>query len=268
LDLYSSEIPSERILQLLSERHKLQAVRKNPLSMLSVTRSMRKDAFSIDDLTWMRMLRITTNDLGGVYGRSQFLPNTVFKQRIKAHCLRACFAATLFLWTVLGLGILYRSSQSYFLNGFLQQISAERVRAKVLAQQVGQIKAQRDVFRKNFDRIDAIRRKQENYLRLFFDLQDCLSSVSDAWLENFRMHNSREVITKGEQPSIYISGYLLVHEPDNPDVDSLVLGRFNELMQFFRSCKNIDDVTDINLLAQERHLQPFSCRLLLNRDAF
>ncbi|MDR2576521.1 MAG: hypothetical protein LBC42_00495 [Puniceicoccales bacterium] len=268
LYLCSEEIHSERLLQILSEKHKLQAVRMDLLPAMRMSRFLHRAISAVGDLTWMRILRTLANDLGKNATRSPLLPDLVIRRRIRSQCMRACVAALVFVWTLLGLGILYRNTQNHLLKNYLRETSSQRMLAKVRAQQVEGINAQRAVLQENFDRIDTVRRRQENYLRLFSELQTCLSAASDAWLEDFRMSNSREVVTKGEAPNVLVGGYLLIYNPEKYDSESQTLDRLNNLMQQLRNCESVADVIEINIPAREKYLQPFRCRLLLRHDEF
>jgi hypothetical protein len=266
LYLCSGAPDSERLRDLFGQQHQTQVVRMAPWMTIKMTRSSKKIAGEIDDLTWMRLLGTIGGDLGSQTAMAAFLPEFVLRRRQRSQYYRLATALVLFVWAILGFSSIYRFSQNQILESHLKDIRGRQAKVKVIALQMDALDSQREVMRMNFDRIDLIRRRQESWLRLFAELQEAMGESKDIWLEDFHMTNPRETAVGGESPSVALRGYALIRTPKQSGAGAKTVEQINGLFQRLRNTESIAEVADIALTPSEGYLQPFRCRLILRRN--
>jgi hypothetical protein len=264
--LLSAMVRSERLEKMLGERLKGEVL---PLdrSVLSLPVFAKKASECVDDLTWMRLIWACGGPMHSSADRSPFLPEYVEGKRFRELALRKTVTVLATLAVVLGLGLVWQRFNALFLTYEIKSTAGQRDREKDLYGKLHETDLLLEDLKNCFLSVDMIRQRQEDWLRLFSELETALYNVKDAWLTGFRVVSVRETIMEREPSVVHISGYLLIRVTHDGTAAGQV-DRMNALVRNLKNCDSVLELSDILFPPQQGQLQPFQCRLTLNHGRF
>jgi hypothetical protein len=219
------------------------------------SRSLRARARQIGALSWMRLL-----EAGIFHGSSPppFLPHFIQRRRFISQVHGLVVAATALLWGALTIGIAYHNAEHNLLERQRLELVKIRAQACLLSKRNTLAMAGTERLVQNFSRIEEVRRRQENWLRLFADLSKTLASVEDAWLDDFSPEMPR--VPQLQIGRIAIAGRLLLGSKNEDDVAKERLAR---LLAGLQKLAWVAAIEDVAILPREGFLQAFRCVLVL-----
>jgi hypothetical protein len=240
------------LLQLLQEKYRAKGHAFQPEDHCTLARSVRARAGRLDSLIWMRLLEAGTFQ-GSV--PCPFLPQFIRRRKLAAQVRGVATAATALLWGMLLVGIAYHGLEGSLLAGQRQELVQAHSRATVLAKRYALVRKEEERLVENFTRIDTVRQRQENWLRLFSDLQTVLARAGDAWLEEFQLEGDRQ----SPHARIALTGKLLLPR----DGDAAAREGLDRLLAGLQILRWVNAVENVVILPREGFLQAFHCSLVL-----
>jgi hypothetical protein len=240
------------LVRLLEERYRAKGHVFLPEEYCVLSRSARTAGNRIGALTWMRLLEAGTFQ-GSI--PSPFLPGFIRRRKFVSQLQNVATAVVALLWGALAVGIAYYSAESNLLERQRLALVPVYSRATVLAKRQELVRKERERLVENFIRIDAVRQRQENWLRIFADLQTVLASVGDAWLEELHLEENKY------NPSckIAIAGRLLLPR----EADSAAREGLERLLAGLQGLRWVNTVENMAILPRTGFLQAFRCTLAL-----
>jgi hypothetical protein len=240
------------LIRLLEEKYRAKGNAFRPEEHCALVRSVRARAGRVDSLTWMRLLEAGTFRSSSP---SPFLPQFIRRRRLAAQVHGVATAATALLWGALLAGIAYHSAEGNLLAGQRQTLVQAHSQATILAKRHDLARKEGERLAENFTRIDAVRQRQENWLRLFSGLEAALGRVGDAWLEELQPAGDKI----SPHSRIAIAGRLLLPR----DGDAAAREGLDRLLAGLRDLRWVNAVEDVAILPREGFLQAFRCTLVL-----
>jgi hypothetical protein len=252
---------SDRLGKLLGEKLKAEVFLWDR-NILSLPPFAQKAANCVDDLTWMRLLWACGGPMPTSTELSSFLPGYVREKRLRETVLRKTTAALAVLAVVLGLGIICQGVNALLLRSEIKRTTWQRSQQEKLCAELRGTDLRIEELKNYFLAIDTIQQRQEDWLRLFSELEMALYDVKDAWLTGFRVMSTRESVMERDPSVVHISGYMLIRETHDPSAANHV-DRMNTLIRNLKNCPSVTDLSEILFPPQQGQLQPFQCRLTL-----
>jgi hypothetical protein len=259
--LFSAMAHSDRLGKLLGERLKAEVFLWDR-SVLSLPPLSQKAADCVDDLTWMRLLWACGGPMRSSTERSPFLPEYVREKRLRETVLRKTTAVLATLAVVLGLGAVWQHVNVLLLHDEIKRSTWQRSHERDLYEKLHEADLQLEELKNCFLAVDTIQQRQEDWLRLFSELETALHNVKDAWLNGFRVISTRESVMERDPSVVHISGYLLIRGTHDLSAAGQA-DRMNTLVRNLKNCPSVAELSDILFPPQQGQLQPFQCRLTL-----